>query len=318
MNWLVGNGVIAEDTSENKLRPESMSELIREVQSSLLNLIGQGVGIVPGFIAAIVILVLTRYGVNLVQTLAITAGERTIRSTSLRALLVQTSSVATWVVGILAASVFAFPDLRLGDIVGLLGLGSVAVGFAFQDIFKNFFAGVLILANEPFRLNDQIIVSDFEGTVEEIDIRVTKIRTYQGERVVVPNAVVFTSPIQVLTAFPYRRTDLPIGVDYNTPLPSAIQTLLATLKDIDGVLSTPAAEVDIDSFGENSIDLLVRYWTLPQIIHVRQTKTRVILALKQACNQANIDISYPTRVLYFYDQQQFNERIPTSANGDLS
>lgn len=295
-----------------------MSELIQEVQSSLLRLIGQGVGVVPGFIAAFVILVLTRYGVNLVQTLTTTAVERTIRSTSLRALLVQTASVATWAAGILLASVVAFPDLRLGDIIGLLGFGSVAVGFAFQDIFKNFFAGVLILANEPFRLNDQIIVNDFEGTVEEIDIRVTKIRTYQGERVVVPNAVVFTSPIQVLTAFPHRRTDLPLGVDYSTSLPTAIQTLLATLKDVDGVLSTPAPEIDIDSFGESSIDLMVRYWTLPQIIYVRQTKTRVILALKQACNQANIDIAYPTRVLYFYDQQQFNGHIPASTNGELS
>ena len=121
-----------------------------------------------------------------------------------------------------------------------------------------------------------------------------------------------------MTAFPYSRTELTLGVDYSTSLPSAIQSLLATLKDVDGVLSTPAPEVDIDSFGESSIDLVARYWTLPQIIHVRQTKTRVILALKQTCNQANIDISYPSRVLYFYDQQQFNERIPTSANGDLS
>ena len=295
-----------------------MSELIQEIQSSLLQLVGQSIGIAPGFIAAIVILILTRYGVNLVQTLATTAGERAIRSTSLRALLVQTSSVATWVAGVLFASVLAFPDLRLGDIIGLLGFGSVAVGFAFQDIFKNFLAGVLLLIREPFRLNDQIIVSDFEGTVEEIDIRVTKIRTYQGERVVVPNAIVFTSPVQVLTAFPHRRTDLPLGVDYKTSLPSAIQTLLATLKDVDGVLSTPAPEIDLDSFGESSIDLVVRYWTLPQIIHVRQTKTRVMLALKQACNQANIDIAYPTRVLYFYDQQQFDGHIPASANGDLS
>ncbi len=86
-------------------------------------------------------------------------------------LLVQVSQVGAWVAGILAASVVAFPDLRLGDLIGLLGLGSVTIGFAFQDIFKNFLAGVLLLLNEPFQLNDQIVVGDFEGTVEEISIR---------------------------------------------------------------------------------------------------------------------------------------------------
>lgn len=295
-----------------------MNALIQEIQTSLLKLIGQSVEIVPGIIAAIAILALTRYGAKLAQKLATTAGERTIRSPSLRALLGQTSYVAAWVAGVLLASVLAFPDSRLGDIIGLLGFGSVAVGFAFQDIFKNFLAGVLLLLREPFRLNDQIVVNGFEGTVEEIDIRVTKIRTYQGERVIVPNSVVFTSSVEVLTALPYRRTDLPLGVDYNTPLPSAIQSLLATLKDVEGVLSTPAPEIDIDGFGNSSINLIVRYWTLPQIIHVRQTKTRVVLALKQTCDQASIDISYPISTVYFYDQQRFNERFPTSANGELS
>ncbi|WP_240527824.1 MULTISPECIES: mechanosensitive ion channel domain-containing protein [unclassified Synechococcus] len=105
------------------------------------------------------------------RRLAGSAANRWIPSPSLQMLLVQVSQVGAWVAGILAASVVAFPDLRLGDLIGLLGLGSVAIGFAFQDIFKNFLAGVLLLLNEPFQLNDQIVIGDFEGTVEEISIR---------------------------------------------------------------------------------------------------------------------------------------------------
>ena len=210
------------------------------------------------------------------------------------------------------ACVIAFPDLGLGDIIGLLGLGSVAIGFAFQDIFKNFLAGVLLLLNEPFRLNDQIVVNDYEGTVEQINIRSTEIRTYQGERVVIPNATVFTSSVRVLTDRPYRRTDLAIGLDYNTPLPRAVQVLLMALTDVKGVLSTPSAEVDVVGFGDSSIDFVVRYWTLPQKLHVRQTQTRVMMALKEACDQANFNIPYPIRSVYLFDHQQFSDSVSTA------
>ncbi|WP_414345981.1 mechanosensitive ion channel family protein [Synechococcus sp. W60.2] len=168
------------------------------------------------------------------RRLAGSAANRWIPSPSLQMLLVQVSQVGAWVAGILAASVVAFPDLRLGDLIGLLGLGSVAIGFAFQDIFKNFLAGVLLLLNEPFQLDDQIVVGDFEGTVEEISIRSTQIRTYQGERVVIP-----TSPITVLTDRPFRRTDLEIGLDYNTPLPKALEVLLEAMQGVEGVLAEP-------------------------------------------------------------------------------
>jgi len=83
---------------------------------------------------------------------------------------VQTAYILTWTAGSSIACVIAFPAVRPGDIIGLLGLGSVAVSFAFQDIFKNFLAGILML-HEPFQLGDQIIVEGFEGTVEEISMR---------------------------------------------------------------------------------------------------------------------------------------------------
>ncbi|HCF27132.1 MAG TPA: mechanosensitive ion channel protein MscS [Cyanobacteria bacterium UBA11049] len=232
-----------------------------------------------------------------------------LKNPSLRSLLIQVTYAATWTAGILFACTLAFPSLRLGDIIGLLGLGSVAFGFAFQDIFKNFLAGVLLLLNEPFRLGDQIIVDDFEGTIEDITIRSTQIKTYQGERIIIPNSIVFTSPVQVLTAMPHRRTDLAIGVDYDTDLPKAIHILLETVSHVSGVLATPAPEVDAVGFGDSSIDLMVRFWTLPQIAQVRQTRSRVILALKPACDRAGISIPYPIRTIYHYNHHHEGEEI---------
>ncbi len=292
-----------------------MKDLLQEIRSSLLRIFGNSIEAIPAILVAIAILLLTRYAANLTRRMAAVAGRRMLKSQSLRSLLIQISYVATWVAGILFASVIAFPDLGLGDIIGLLGLGSVAIGFAFQDIFKNFLAGVLLLLNEPFRLGDQVIVDKFEGTIEDITIRSTQIKTYQGERIIIPNAIVFTSPVQVLTAMAHRRTDLALGVDYNTDLPRAIQVLLKTLTTVKGVLPAPTPEVDAVSFGDSSIDLMVRYWTLPQKVQVRQTRTKVIIALKEACEQANISIPYPIRTLYYYNQQD-GDGFPTSAGID--
>ena len=289
-----------------------VEELVQTINSSLLELVSQAIEFLPSFLVAIAILIITRSAVKPVRTLTQTAVDRIVKSPSLRSLVIQIAYVATWIIGVLFACVVAFPDLGLGDLIGLLGLGSVAIGFAFQDIFKNFLAGILLLLNEPFQLNDQIVVNDFEGTVEAVNIRSTEIRTYQGERVVIPNATVFTSSVRVLTDRPYRRTDLAIGLDYNTPLPRAIQVLLMSLTDVEGVLSNPSAEVDVVGFGDSSIDFVVRYWTLPQKLHVRQTQTRVVMALKQACDQANFNIPYPIRSVYLFDQKQFNDSISTA------
>jgi small-conductance mechanosensitive channel len=288
-----------------------MNELLRTVNQSLLNLVGRTIEILPALIAAIVVLLITRYSVKPVTRIVRASANRLTRSISLELLLVQMASVSVWVIGILIACTLVFPSLRLGDIVGLLGLSSVAIGFAFQDIFKNFLAGILLLINEPFRVNDQIIVNDFEGTVESVTLRSTQIRTYQGEQVVIPNAIVFTSPVHVLTRYPARRTDLKIGLDYNTPLSKAQQILLTAATSVDSVLSSPPVEIDVVGFGDSTIDFFVRYWTLPQMASVRQAKSQMMVALKQACDDAGLNIPYPIRTVYFFDQQRSNDHSPT-------
>lgn len=295
-----------------------MKALIQEIQTSLVNLIGVAVERLPAIITAIIILFLTNYAANVAQRLARNLGEQTIKSESLQLLLARTSYLATWVIGVLTASVLAFPGLRLGDIIAALGLGSVAIGFAFQDIFKNFLAGVLLLLQEPFRIHDQVIIGNYEGTVERIDIRTTQIRTYQGERVLLPNSTVFTSAVQVRTAYGKRRTDLEVGVDYNTPLSEAAELLQETIMRVEGVLSNPAPEIDLVSFGDSSINFVVRYWTLPQQQQVRHVKTQAIISINKAFNRAGISIPYPIRTLYFYDQQRFNNSSPSPDGNSLT
>ena len=284
-----------------------MNPLLERIQTSLLDLVGQFIQLLPGLLIGLVIVMLTGYAAKVTQRVVRKMTQRLVPSRSLQLLAVQVTRIGTWILGFVIAAVVAFPDLRLGDIIGLLGLGSVAIGFAFQDIFKNFLAGILLLVEEPFRLGDQVIMCDYEGTVEAIKIRSTQLRTYTGEMVEIPNAMVFTNPVRVLTAYRSRRTDLEIGVDYTTPLPLAKQTFLEVVNRADGVLSDPAPEVDVVGFGDSSIDFKVRYWTTPQIGEVRRVKSQVSMALKVACDEAGISIPYPIRTVHMFDQTQFNE-----------
>ncbi|MGD1896459.1 MAG: mechanosensitive ion channel family protein [Phormidesmis sp.] len=291
---------------QNLLRQE---ELLNQVREKVTAFATDAIFSLPTLLLALAVLLITRSVAKLVRSAAQKVGARTLKSLSLRQLLVQTSYAAAWIVGILLASIIAFPNLNIQDAIALLGFGSVAIGFAFQDIFKNFLSGILLLLQEPFSLGDQIIVGEFEGTVAEIALRSTQIRTYQGELVVVPNSIVFTSPVQVRTGRPQRRTDLAIGVDYNTPLPKAIKTLHDATTSIEEIKSVPAVEVDVVSFGDSSIDLLVRYWTHPEQKSVRRIKTQVMVALKQACDQADIVIPYPIRTVYHFDQDDYSDNM---------
>ncbi|MGD1900656.1 MAG: mechanosensitive ion channel family protein [Geitlerinemataceae cyanobacterium] len=283
------------------------SKFIEQLQTRLVDFVANTLIVIPAILAALVVLFLTRYAVMAVDRAASITVKKVVRSSSLQSLFVKIARVSTWAAGILVVCTIVFPDLSVGDLIGLLGLGSVAIGFAFQDIFKNFLAGILLLLNEPFKLRDEIIVEGYSGKVEDISIRTTSVRTYQGELVVLPNSVLFTNPVTVLTSQPHRRTDLAIGVDYNTPLPMAREVLARTIASVDGVLSNPEPEVDAVGFGDSSIDFLVRYWTTPQTAMVRRAQSSAIVALKAACDEAGISIPYPIRTVYHFDQHDFDD-----------
>jgi len=290
-----------------------MPEIINTIVGVLLELLGQSIKALPSLLSALVVLFLTKYAVKLVLKITDETGKRAIKSTSLQLLLDKVARIGVWTFGILLACVLAFPGFELGDIVATLGVGSVAIGFAFQDIFKNFLAGIILLVEEPFLIGDEVVIGDYKGKVENISIRTTKIRTYNGERVLLPNSTVFTDAVKVVTAYAHRRTDLAVGVDYNTSLPEAQNLLLRTINRVEGVISEPTPEIDVVNFGDSSIDFVVRYWSNSRQKQSRNVQTKATIAIKKALDDANISIPYPIRTLYYYDQDKYNDYFPVEA-----
>ena len=207
--------------------------------------------------------------------------------------------------GVLVALVVAVPSFQPAQLIQLLGISGVAIGFAFRDILQNFLAGLLILLTEPFKINDQIIVGAFEGTVEEIQTRATTIRTYDGRRVVIPNANLFTESVTVNTAFPTRRLQYDVGIGYGDDIKHARSVILDALTGVHGVLKEPAPEALVVALADYSVTIRARWWIdPPRRTDVMESTSNALHAIKDALTAAGIDLPFPTRQILFHDQTE--------------
>lgn len=205
---------------------------------------------------------------------------------------------------LMGAAVIVFPSVQPATVISSLGIGSVAIGFAFKDILQNLLAGILLLVNRPFRRGDQIVVKDFEGTVEHIQSRATLITTYDGRRVIIPNSDIYTSPVTVNTAFPTRRSQADIGIGFGDDVGAACEAFVAAVAGVAGVEANPAAEVLPWAVAESTITIRARWWTASKRTDVVHVAARVIQTIAETANAEGIDLAYPTRTLLFHDQTE--------------
>jgi small-conductance mechanosensitive channel len=187
--------------------------------------------------------------------------------------------------------------VRLGPLVGALGIGGVALAFAAQAILANFLGSVILQLRRPFRRGDQIATGDCEGVVEDINFRTVVMRTFDGQRVMVPCAQVLGNPITNHTVLGRRRTTLEASVGYDTDLDHARKLLLDAVIGVDGVLHRPPAEVWVKGFGDSGIDLAIRFWHAPDVATLWRVRSEVAVAVKQTLDAAGIDIPFPQRVV---------------------
>jgi small conductance mechanosensitive channel len=188
--------------------------------------------------------------------------------------------------------------VELAPVLGALGIAGLAFALAFQSIAENFIAGIILLIRRPFVPGDQIATGDHEGTVEDVNLRVVVLTTYDGETVHVPNASVLDSPIENYTKTPLRRTTLPVGVAYATDLELARRVLLDAVSGVDGVEATPPPEALVHDFGDSSIDFAVRFWHVSDIATLWRVRDGVARAVKPALDTAGIEIPFPQRTVW--------------------
>ena len=190
-----------------------------------------------------------------------------------------------------------FPSVKPVDLLAGLGIFSIAIGFAFQDILSNLLAGILLLIRQPFESGDQIEVSGQRGTVQAITIRETQIKTFDGEKIIIPNAEVYQNVIRVQTAYGPKRTAIMIGLEDWADLDAAAEVILEATRGVEGVESEPAPQAFFFEFGESTTNLDLRYWTQPEQADVRAVQDRVIRSVGRALKEAKIPMPSPIREL---------------------
>lgn len=225
---------------------------------------------------------------------------------SLRDLLDRLFSVGIWLGGLLIAATIAFPSLSAEELIATIGLGSIAIGFAFKDVFENFFAGILILFREPFEIDDYVECQDIKGWVERITIRDTHVRQTTGERVVMPNAMLFKNPVQVMTDKALRRTTVMCGVAYGEDVDESREVIRAAMEDCETVNSDKPVEFFAQAFGASSIDFEVTWWSGSTPLDIRKSRDEVVAAVKRALDDAGIEIPFPYRTLTFKEPLEIN------------
>jgi small-conductance mechanosensitive channel len=205
--------------------------------------------------------------------------------------------------------------VRLGPLVGALGIGGLAVAFAAQAILANFLGSIILQLRRPFHRGDQISTNDCEGTVEDVNFRTVVLRTFDGERALVPCAEVLARPIINYTVLGRRRTTLPVAVSYDADLQQVRKVLLEAVTAAEGVLDQPPPDVWVEEFADSGVGLAVRFWHAPDVATLWRVRSEVAVAVKQALDREGIEIPFPQRVLRFLEAHGDSTSSPDSEDG---
>ena len=186
----------------------------------------------------------------------------------------------------------------------LTGLGIIGftVGFALQDIMKNFASGIILLLQQPFHVGESTELAGFEGTVLAIDLRTTEIRASDGRIVILPNASVLANPIVNYTRAGQRRVDLSLNLSHGTDPNIARQIILEAIEEVPGFIRKPEPVIVFDNLTSSALTLTVNFWIDVSKTSPAQAKDTVLLKVKSAFNQKGIEIPHPVQAVYSKSQ----------------
>jgi len=259
-----------------------------DIQVSLQVLLTNFLLFLPKLVTALI-----TFGVTLfLAALAARSVERGLRRRALLRdsllLLTQLARGAVMVFGTILA--LEQVNFNVSGFVAGLGIVGFAIGFALQDIARNFIAGIILILRQPFRIGNWVKVADYSGTVTEINLRDTVIRTADGEKVILPNSNVFNAAIINFSELPLRRKTitLPLGPQPNLEL--ALAAFKAALVGVQGVLIEPPVGVLVEGVDASGVQVAVRFWVDQSHQDTAEVYSRVLLALEAAARQARLNL----------------------------
>lgn len=258
-------------------------------------LLQQAVTFIPRLITSLIIFVVTLLFSGLAARWVRRAGKAKIDDPEVVQLL---SRLARWtviVVGTLAS--LDQVNFDVTSFVAGLGVAGFTIGFALQDIARNFIAGILLLVRQPFNIGDAVEIEDYAGTVLEITVRDTVIETFDGVMVILPNTDVFTNPITNYSELALRRRTVYIGLGYQEDVDEATRVFLQAIRGVEGVAKDPAPELLAEELGDSALVLAARFWVNQETHGLFEVHSRVVQAIKEVAEEKDIDLPYPVQTV---------------------
>jgi small conductance mechanosensitive channel len=250
----------------------------------------------PNYIIAVVALVATLFLSSVTKRWIKRSIGNRIEDPETRELIAR---IARWTVLILGTltALNQIPGVDVSSLLTGLGVLGFTIGFALQDIARNFIAGLLLLVRQPFSVGDAVEVAGHTGTVMDIRTRDTVIKTWDGVMEIIPNLDVFTNPIVNFTELPVRRRTVMIGLGYGEDVREARDLFLNAIRTTEGVLEEPAPAIHSEELGESALSLAARFWVNQETHSLLDVHSDVVEAINQAAEQAGINLPYPTQVV---------------------
>jgi small conductance mechanosensitive channel len=174
-----------------------------------------------------------------------------------------------------------------------LGILGFTIGFALQDIMKNFASGVILLLQQPFHVGETIGVKGFDGTVLAIDLRATEMRAADGRVVILPNAEVLANPIINYSRANHRRVDFSINLSHTCEPSTVRRIVLEAIEDVEGFVREPEPVIVFNSITDSALELNANFWVDVTKTDPLHAKDSVLLKVKSAFNEQGIEIPHP-------------------------
>ncbi|MCX6807483.1 MAG: mechanosensitive ion channel [Patescibacteria group bacterium] len=264
---------------------------VSETTGGLTSFFGMMWDKIPYFFAAIIVMMVAYFIAKYARRATEKALMRTSQNPGSMDLIGKSAQGGVLVIGLVVSLEIMNIDLSL--ILGAFGFG---IGFALKDIIANYLAGILILVQEPFKVDEIIEVNGTIGKVQAIEARNIIMRNLNGQRVIVSNTDIFNSQIKNYTHHPERRVTIKLGVDYSSDLPKVMNVLKIMLDDNTLILRKPAPKVIFTNFADSAIRLEIRFWVSILDNWVR-VKSNMITQIKHEFDKNGILIPFPTQII---------------------
>ena len=264
--------------------------------SELQDLVDTFINNVPLFIFALVIFIAAEVFSKVVERWAKRSLRKKIEDPDTRTFLARAARYAVLVLGILAA-LEQIPGIQITSFLAGLGILGFTIGFALQDIARNFIAGLLLLMRQPFSVGDAVQVAGRDGSVLEITMRDTVIKSWDGVMEIIPNLDVYTNPIINYSELPLRRRTVLIGLGYGEDVDRAKDLILSTIQSTEGVLKDPEPEILTEELGASTLNLAARFWVNQETHNLFAVHSEVTDAINGVAEREGIDMPYPIEVV---------------------